>query len=112
MRKLLAVLCGTALVSLAGPAVSQSTMKEEKKMETKDMATKEMGMKEMRMKGMDANNDGMVSKAEFLSYHEAMWNKMKRNQAGMAMMEDVEMMYAPGTVPSAIPGEPAKKAKP
>lgn len=105
MRKLLAVLCSTVLVGLAGPAVAQGTTKEDK------MATKE-SMKEMRMKGMDTNNDGMISKEEFMKYHESMWNKMKKNQAGMAMMEDVEMMYAPGTVSSAIPGEPAKKARP
>lgn len=107
MRKPLAILFGTALIGLAGPVVAQSTMQDEKK-----MATKEMDAKEMRMKGMDANNDGMVSREEFMAYHESMWNKMKRNPAGMAMMADVEMMYGPGTVPSAIPGEPARKAKP
>lgn len=101
MRKLLAILCGTALVALSAPAIGQSTMQDKK-----------MEMKEMRMKGMDANNDGMVSRDEFMKYHESMWNKMKRNPAGMAMMADVESMYGPGVVPSAIPGEPAKKARP
>lgn len=71
-----------------------------------------MTQKEMRMKGMDANNDGMVSEAEFNNYHKGVWGKMKRNAAGMAMMADVEAMYGPGVVPSAIPGEKAMKAKP
>lgn len=110
MRKVLAILCATGAVCLAGPVAAQSTVKEPMKEDS--MATKDMSMKEMRMKGMDTNNDGMVSREEFMKYHESMWNKMKRNQAGMAMMQDVEMMYAPGTVPSAIPGEPARKAKP
>lgn len=101
MRKLFAVLCGTALIALSGSAIAQSTMQEQKMM-----------TKEMRMKGMDTNNDGMISRDEFMKYHESMWEKMKRNPAGMAMMSDVESMYAPGVVPSAIPGEPAKKARP
>lgn len=100
MRKSIAILCGAALIGLTGQAVAQSAMKDDK------MATK----KEMRMQAMDTNNDGMVSRDEFMKYHDAMWNKTKRNQAGMAMMTDVEAMY--GFVPSAIPGEPAKKARP
>ncbi len=102
MRKAIAILCGTAVLGLAGQAVAQTTMKEEKK----------MAAKEMRMKAMDANNDGMVSRDEFNKYHETMWEKTKRNAQGMAMMGDVNAMYGPGTVPSAIPGEPRKKARP
>ncbi|MDQ3214861.1 MAG: hypothetical protein M3P99_02100 [Pseudomonadota bacterium] len=101
MRKAIAILCGTAVLGLAGQAVAQTTMKEKK-----------MATKEMRMKAMDANNDGMVSKDEFTKYHETMWEKTKRNAQGMAMMGDVNAMYGPGTVPSAIPGEPRMKAKP
>jgi len=102
MRKLTAILFATSLLAVSGAAVAQSTMMQEKKMTTS----------EMRMKGMDANNDGMVSKEEFMRYHESMWDKMKRNPAGMAMMADVESMYGSGVVSSAIPGEPAKKARP
>ncbi len=115
MRKLVAVLCGTALIGLTGQAVAQGTPKDDKMMEKEKMMEKDkmMGTKMMDMKMMDTNHDGMVSKEEFMAYHEAMWNKMKRNPAGMAMMSDVEMMYAgPGTVTSAIPGEPPKKARP
>ncbi|MBA2411994.1 MAG: hypothetical protein H0V63_04095, partial [Burkholderiaceae bacterium] len=74
MRKLTAILFATSLLAVFGAAVAQSTMMQEKKMTTS----------EMRMKGMDANNDGMVSKEEFMKYHESMWDKMKRNPAGMA----------------------------
>lgn len=107
MRKVLAVLCGTALIGLAGQGVAQDTMKDGKKMM---MEKDKMMMMDMKM--MDTNKDGMVSKEEFMAFHEAMWNKMKRNPAGMAMMADVESMYAPGTVSSGIPGEAPKKARP
>ncbi len=102
MRKLVAILCGTAVLALSGQAVAQTTMKEEKK----------MAAKEMRMKAMDTNNDGMISREEFMKYHETVWEKIKRNAAGMAHMADVDAMYAPGTVSTAIPGQPRTKAKP
>jgi hypothetical protein len=102
MRKLIASLCGAALLGLTGQAIGQDTMKSEKK---------EME-KMMRMPGMDANNDGMVSKEEFMKHHEMMWDKMKRNPAGLATVRDVEAIYEAGTVPSAIPGQPREKAKP
>ena len=109
MRKLIAVMCSTAALGLAGQVVAQttpSTMKE-------DTATKPTTAKqEMRMKAMDVNNDGMVSREEFTKYHETIWEKTKRNAAGLAMMADVDAMYGPGTVPSAIPGQPREKAKP
>lgn len=52
-----------------------------------------MGMKHgMDMKMMDANGDGMVSKDEYMKYHEAMWAKMKKDKNGMVMMDDMGMM--------------------
>src|SRR4051812_15664510 len=35
------------------------------------------------MMKMDTNNDGMVSREEYMKYHEAMWDKMKKNKNGM-----------------------------
>jgi hypothetical protein len=106
MRKLIAILFGAAVVGMTGSAIAQttapSTMKEEKA----------MAKKEARMKAMDVNNDGMISREEFMKYHETTWEKVKRNAAGLAKMGDVESMYGPGTVPSAIPGQPREKAKP
>ena len=106
MRKSIAVLCGAAVLGIAGQAMAQTTTPSS----TTPAAA--VTQKEMRMKGMDTNKDGMVSEKEFNDYHKGMWGKMKRNAAGMAMMADVESMYGPGVVPSAIPGEKAMKAKP
>ncbi len=98
MRKPLAVLIAAALIGVTGQAVAQTALKESKR--------------EMRFNTMDTNNDGMVTRDEFMKYHESMWNKIKRNEKDMAMRADVETMYGYGTVPSAIPGESRRKAKP
>ena len=101
-RKLIAILVGTAVLGLSGQAVAQSTMKPE---------TAAKG-KAGTFRAADVNHDGMLSREEFMKFHETTWERMKRNAGGMAMMDDVEAMYRPGTVPSAIPGEPRTKAKP
>ena len=84
MRKLIAILCGTTMVAFAGQAVAQT---KDDKMTAKD---------KMEWKMMDANNDGMVSREEFMKYHETMWGKIKKNDKGMATMADVQMAYGPG----------------
>ena len=84
MRKLIAIVCGAALLAL-NPACAQDKMKD------KPAADKSMKM--------DANNDGMVSEKEFMNYHKAMWNKIKRDAKGMATMAAVSEVYGPmGTV--------------
>jgi hypothetical protein len=44
----------------------------------------------MGMKNMDANGDGMLSKAEFMQSHEAMFDHMK-NKDGMVDMKNMQM---------------------
>ena len=46
----------------------------------------------MDMKMMDINNDGMLSRDEFIKHHEATYEKMKKNKDGMVDMKDMEMM--------------------
>ena len=56
------------------------------------MAKKDgMGMK-MDMKMMDPNNDGMISKEEFMKHHESMYDKMKKGSNGMVSVKDMQMM--------------------
>ena len=50
-----------------------------------------MGMK-MNLKMMDTNGDGMISKDEFMKYHEAMYDKMKKDANGMVSLKDMQMM--------------------
>jgi hypothetical protein len=53
-----------------------------------------MGMG-MDMKAIDTNGDGMISKKEFDSHHEAMWKKMK-SKNGMVSIADMEAMMMQG----------------
>lgn len=77
MRKLAAVLaCG--LVVAATSAFAHDGAK--------------MAMK-MDFKAMDTNGDGMISKDEFMKFHEMMFDKMKKNPAGMVDMKEMEMMH-------------------
>ena len=103
MRTLIAILASTAMLGLGGQAIAQSTAKDNRAAQQERAGI---------FKAADLNHDGMLSKEEFMKFHEAAWERTKRNPAGMAMMADVEATYRPGTVPSAIPGQPRTPVKP
>ena len=109
MSKLIATLVGAAVIGMTGSAIAQTTAPTTTK-EAKEQ--KVTAKKDLRWKAMDTNNDGMISQEEFMKYHETVWQKVKRNAKGLAMAVDMDAAYAPGTVPSAIPGQPPEKAKP
>lgn len=71
--KTVSMLLGAALVAAAASAVA--------------------GGHDMDMKAMDTNGDGMISKDEFMKYHQMKWDKMKKNSAGMVDMKDMGMMH-------------------
>ena len=54
-----------------------------------------MGHMGMDMKAMDTNGDGMISKKEFDSHHEAMWKKMK-SKNGMVPIAELEGLMQGG----------------
>ena len=46
----------------------------------------------MSSKMMDTNGDGMISKEEFMAYHEGMYSKMKQTNGGVSIKDmDAEM---------------------
>jgi EF hand len=47
----------------------------------------------MQMKNMDTDNDGTVSKEEFMKAHEAMWDGMKKNKDGLVDVKEMQMMH-------------------
>lgn len=71
-----------ALLTVGPAAMAMDDMKTDKPMDMK-----------MAMKMMDANNDGMISKEEFMKHHEMMYDKMKKNKGGMVDVKDMEMMH-------------------
>ena len=54
----------------------------------KPMTHKSRMMRHDEAKMMDTNADGMVSKDEYMAYHEGRFGKMKQNSDGMVMMKD------------------------
>ena len=79
MKKLTAILCSVALLSVSASAFAAKD---------KDMAEDSMEMGKM----MDTNHDGMISKSEYMDHQNMMWDKMPKNKDGMVMMKDMKMM--------------------
>ena len=88
MKKLLSL--GIAAVLLAGVSgCAQDSMMKRDGMQG-NMAMKDgMGMQMAKM--MDMNNDGMISRDEFMKHHESMYDKMKKGGGGMVSMMDMQM---------------------
>ena len=87
MKKLVAVMCGAALMAAGGLASAQTTGST--------------AGKSMEFKSMDANNDGWVTRAEYLDWYGARYDTMKRNDKGMVSWSDMESsdgrFFKPGT---------------
>ena len=79
MRRLLYIFVAMGVASVSISAVAADDVKPQGMM--------------MDMKAMDTNHDGMISKQEFMKYHEKMWAMMKKNKSGMVDMKDMEMMH-------------------
>jgi hypothetical protein len=51
------------------------------------------------MRAMDTNRDGMLSREEFLKAHEAMFDKMKKNEQGQVEIAAMGSMQSMGMCP-------------
>ena len=61
------------------------------------MAHRDRMMHSDNMKMMDTNGDGMISKDEYMSYHEQRYGRMHQNSEGMVSMRDMEAEMRNGT---------------
>jgi len=80
MNKLMAMIAGATLMCGASLAVADDAMMKGGGMHP-DMST------------MDANGDGMVSRDEFMQFHQTQWDRMPKNKDGMVAMKDMQMMH-------------------
>ena len=79
MQRLLHIFLATGLAGVSISAIAMDDMKPQGMM--------------MDMKAMDTNHDGMISKKEFMKFHEDMWAKMKKNKSGMVDIKEMEAMH-------------------
>jgi EF hand len=79
MNKLFVALTVGALAVTSLPSIARDDMK--------------CGHKFTHMKDMDTDNDGTISKEEFMKAHEAMWDGMKKNKDGLVDVKEMQMMH-------------------
>jgi hypothetical protein len=92
MKKLVAIVCGTALLSASGIAFAQTS--------SQGMTGSTAG-KSMEFKAMDANKDGWVTREEYLGFYGSRYDTMKRNDKGYVAWSEMERsdgrFFQPGT---------------
>ena len=92
MKKLVAVVCGTALMGVSGIAFAQTSS---------PATTGSTAGKSMEFKSMDVNKDGWVTREEYLGFYGSRYETMKRNDKGYVAWSDMERsdggFFKPGT---------------
>ena len=85
-----ALLAAMAIASFLSVSVAQAAETDVQKLwQSSGYATPGKGMRTMKMMHMmDTNNDGKVTKDEFMAYHQMIWEKMDKNHKGFMMEED------------------------
>jgi glutamate 5-kinase len=83
VTKFLVLLAAATLTSVSFGQADQST----------DFAR---GGMHFRAKAMDTDNDGMISKDEFMKYHADMWSKMTKDSNGSMSVADASSAFARG----------------
>ena len=74
---------GSALGTSDTPQIKQQDKRIDKKMSNKSMKkNNRMSNSDKEMKMMDTDNDGMVSRDEYMNHHESLYSNMKQNENG------------------------------
>jgi len=89
MKKLVAAVCGAALMSVSGLALAQGTTGSTSSSANKPMTGSTAG-KSMEFKAMDANNDGWVTRDEYLAFYGSRYDTMKHNDKGYVSWSDMQ----------------------
>lgn len=88
------------------PQLKQQNMKTTNKGNSKGIARKNrMHNNDAEMKMMDSNNDGMISKDEYMNYHEQAYGSMKQGDNGVSM-KDMSASMRSGSYKSSMNNKP------
>ena len=97
MKKLVTVACSALLVGASSMALAQTGTTPA----SKEPMTGSTAGKSMEFKRMDTNNDGWVSREEYLGFYGSRYDSMKRNEKGWVSWSDMERsdgrFFQPGT---------------
>lgn len=93
MSKLISALFAAALFSTAFSAIAAETNGETQDLGVADPDSMVKNFHKNNMQ-MDANHDGMISKKEYMTHQEMMYNNMHKNKDGLVTMHDMDDMYA------------------
>lgn len=86
-KKLMSIVVGAAILGASAAAGAQTT--GPKPGDT--MSSHKTMQNQVDFKVMDANADGMISREEYVNYYGGRFERMKRNDKGMVMMNDMMM---------------------
>ncbi len=86
-KKLLSILFGAAILGASATAGAQTTAPKP----GDTMSDQKTIQNQIDFKVMDKNADGMISREEYVGYYGGRFDRMKRNDKGMVMMDDMRM---------------------
>jgi hypothetical protein len=87
-KRLVSIVMGAAILGASAAAGAQ-TATSPKPGDT--MSSQKTIQNQIDFKVMDSNADGMISREEYVNYYGGRFDRMKRNDKGMVMMQDVRM---------------------
>ena len=100
-RKFVSIAISAAFLSASAAAGAQTTGPKSGETPASHASTQY----QIDFKVMDANSDGMISREEYVNYYGGRFDRMKRNDKGMVMMNDVRMWDARNNPTSDVPSK-------
>ncbi|MEP6609401.1 MAG: EF-hand domain-containing protein [Burkholderiaceae bacterium] len=91
MSKLISIVVGSAFIGASAFAVAQTSTTPSGMTKPAADMTPSATQYSIDYKAMDANGDGMISRDEYMRYYGTRYDRMKRNDKGMVMMNDMMM---------------------
>ncbi len=86
-KKLLSIVFGAAILGASATAGAQTPAPKP----GDTMSDQKTTQSQIDFKAMDKNNDGWISREEYVGYYGGRFDRMKHNDKGMVMMDDVRM---------------------
>lgn len=91
MSKLVSAVISAAILGASSVAIAQTTGTTGGTMKPSDTMSSSPSMQNsIDFKMMDKNSDGMITRDEYVGYYGGRFDRMKRNDKGMVMMNDMQ----------------------